>query len=337
MKPNGEKVDERYMQRCLQLARGGEGTASPNPMVGAVIVYDGRIIGEGYHVRCGGPHAEVNAIASVRQPDLLPESTMYVSLEPCAHHGKTPPCADLIVEKRLRRVVIGCQDPFAKVDGLGIKKLLDAGIEVKVGVLEKECRWLNRKFFALHTRHRPYITLKWAQSEDGFMDRRRDEHSPLAPTQFSTPITQTLTHHLRATNDAILVGARTALLDNPSLTTRLWVGKSPLRIVIDQRGSLPSDLCLFDDAAPTKVYSQQTLANIMTDLAEQGVQSLIVEGGAATLKAFISQELWDEARVETSPIHLSDGVQAPHLPAAKLLTTEMVDGNTIEIYSTQHT
>ncbi len=353
MKPNEGKVDEWYMRRCLQLARNGEGTVSPNPMVGAVVVHEGRIIGEGYHIRYGGPHAEVNAIASVRQPRLLPCSIMYVSLEPCAHYGKTPPCADFIVEKGLRRVVVGCRDPFAKVNGLGIRKLLDAGIEVTEGVLADECRWLNRKFFALHTLRRPYITLKWAKSEDGFIDRRRDGCPHTAPAMLSTPITQTLVHQLRTASDAILVGAHTAMLDDPSLTVRLWAGRSPLRLVIDLRGSLPRDLRLFNGEVPTRAYvagdvipayagrqvsvvrvdRRRILEDIMADLAEQGVQSLVVEGGAATLNAFISQELWDEARVETSPQRLADGVEAPSLPAVRLLGKKEVDGNLIETFA----
>ncbi len=343
------------MRRCLQLARGGEGSTSPNPMVGAVIVHEGRIIGEGYHIKCGGPHAEVNAIASVKEPQLLCKSTMYVSLEPCAHFGKTPPCADLIVEKRIKRVVVGSTDPFAKVNGLGIKKLLDAGIEVSVGVLEAECKRLNRRFFTRQTLGRPYIILKWAQSADGFIDRLRTDESGDDHVWFSTPITRTLAHQLRAECDAILVGARTALLDNPSLTTRLWAGTSPLRVVIDPKGTLPQGLHLFDGEVPTRAYvlegaepvyenhegvtvvkmelGASMTRKIVDDLAAEQVQSLIVEGGAATLRAFIGDNLWDEARVETAPTKLSSGVAAPQLSGALLVNHEVTDGNLIERYA----
>ncbi len=351
VKTNEEKVDELYMRRCIQLARNGEGTTAPNPMVGAVIVHDGRIIGEGYHIRHGGPHAEVNAINSVKRPQLLSQSTIYVSLEPCAHYGKTPPCADLIVEKRLRRVVVGCGDPFAKVNGLGIKKLRDAGIDVKVGVLESECERLNKTFFTFHRLHRPYVILKWAQSSDGFIDKKRDNASS-GPVRLSSPITKTLNHQLRTRCDAILVGARTALLDNPVLTSRKWAGKSPMRLVIDRRGTLPHDLRIFSGEVPTRVYvstdaspvyggkntevvrvSKATmLSDIMEDLAGINVQSLIVEGGAATLSAFIEQGLWDEARVETVATRLGSGVAAPKLTSAKLLNEQSLDGSHVETF-----
>ena len=222
-------IDERYMARCLQLAACGRAGAAPNPMVGAVIVHNGTIIGEGYHRQCGGPHAEVNAIAAVEDERLLRESTMYVSLEPCAHYGKTPPCADLIVSKGIPRVVIGCRDSYAEVDGKGIQKLRAAGIEVTIGVLEQECRELNRAFFTYHSKHRPYITLKWAQSTDGYIDALREEGEVHEPVKFSSEESALRVHRLRALSDAILVGRRTAVLDNPSLTTRLWPGKSPSR------------------------------------------------------------------------------------------------------------
>ena len=222
------KEDEIYMHRCIQLARNGWCGAAPNPMVGAVIVCDGKIIGEGYHAKCGEAHAEVNAIRSVKNQELLKRSTIYVSLEPCAHYGKTPPCADLIVEKQLKRVVVGCQDPFAKVDGKGIEKLRQAGIEVTVGVLETECLELIERFVTYHARKRPFITLKWAQSEDGFIDLNRTAGEPV---KLSNDFTSMLVHKRRAEHDAILVGTRTALLDNPSLNVRNWYGKSPLRLV----------------------------------------------------------------------------------------------------------
>ena len=321
--------DVKYMCRCLQLARCGEMGAAPNPMVGAVIVCDGRIIGEGYHRRCGGAHAEVNAIASVRQPELLRRSTMYVSLEPCAHFGKTPPCADLIIERRIPRVVVGCRDSFAKVNGLGIRKLQEAGVEVEVGVLEAECQRLNRRFFTFHREHRPWVTLKWAQTADGYIDRERSEEEPL---HISTPLTQALAHRLRATHQAILVGTRTALLDNPSLTTRAWPGPNPLRLTIDRHHVLPPTLRLFDASAPTHVYTTGNLPEILADLHARGIQSLLVEGGRALLQSFIDEGLWDEARVETAPWALDDGVAAPKLREESLCDSRMADGHHICLY-----
>jgi len=297
------QIDEKYMRRCLQLARCGRQGAAPNPMVGAVVVCDGRIIGEGYHQRCGGPHAEVNAIRSVKEPELLRRSTIYVSLEPCAHYGKTPPCAKLIIEMGIPTVVVGCRDPFPKVDGRGIDLLREAGIEVRVGILEKECLWLNRRFITFHTLHRPYITLKWAQSRDGLLDRRR-ESAEEPPARLSSPVTQTLVHRLRALNKAILVGRRTWELDRPGLNVRLWTGEDPQRIVLSS-----SPVCC--DSVATDITS------LLTRLNEQGVQTLLVEGGAQTLQSFIDQGLWDEARIETSPQALGDGIPAPHITGKK--------------------
>lgn len=298
--------DEKFMRRCLQLARNGRRNAKPNPMVGAVIVHDGRIIGEGYHVRCGEGHAEVNAFASVKPEDepLLPESTIYVSLEPCAHEGRTPPCADLIVRKGVRRVVVGCIDEFAKVQGRGISRIREAGIEVTVGVLEKECRMLNRRFFTFHREKRPYIILKWAQTANRFID---DHFRPLA---ISTPFTKMLSHKLRAEEDAILVGRITAEHDRPQLTVREWSGADPKRLVIDHNHPLN-----------------------LESLHAHNVQSLIVEGGTKTLNSFIEQGLWDEIRVEIAPITVTDGTRAPQVPPdAEVIRTENYDGNSITYY-----
>lgn len=325
--------DEKYMRRCLQLAQNGLCTTPPNPMVGAVIVCDGRIIGEGYHVRCGEGHAEVNAIRSVADPSLLRRSTIYVSLEPCAHYGKTPPCADLIVEKGIPRIVVGCRDPFGKVDGRGIQKLRDAGREVVVGVLEAECRRLIGRFVVFHTHKRPYVTLKWAQSADGYLDVCREGGRPV---MLSDALTSMLVHKLRAEHTAIMVGRRTALLDDPSLTVRRWYGPQPVRVVLDRGLTLPASLRLFDGMVPTLVFTSadraplpgveyvrinfegDVLQQVLSALYERNLQSLLVEGGSRLLQSFIDAGLWDEIRVETAPVLLGDGVAAPrvgeHIP-----------------------
>ncbi len=322
-------IDEKYMRRCIQLARNGICHAAPNPMVGAVIVRDGKIIGEGYHVRCGEGHAEVNAIASVKDESLLKDATIYVSLEPCSHYGKTPPCADLIIRKGIPRVVVGCVDPFSLVAGRGIQKLRDAGIEVTVGVLEKECRELIRAFVTFNLKKRPYITLKWAQSADGFLDIRREDGNAV---RLSTPLSTLAVHKMRAEQKAILVGRRTALLDNPSLTVREWYGQNPLRLVIDRQLTLPPHLHLFDGSTPTLVFTekekaatqnltyvtldfgQNILPQIMQVLYEQKIQTLLVEGGSQTLQTFLEQGLWDEAFIEHTRVTLHDGIPAPLLP-----------------------
>ena len=293
------------MRRCLQLAANGIHGARPNPMVGAVIVANDRIIGEGYHVRCGEGHAEVNAFASVNPEDetLLKDATIYVSLEPCAHYGKTPPCAELIVRKGVKHVVVGCIDPFAKVQGRGVEMIREAGIDVTVGVLEEECQWLNRRFFTYHSKHRPYIILKWAQTANGFID---DHGNAL---QISNEQTQMLSHQLRAEEDAILVGHTTDVREHPQLTVRHWYGPNPKRVVLTHHRPIPQ---------------------LMDDLYQHGIQSLIVEGGCQTHESFIKAGLWDEIRVETSPITVSDGTRAPQLPAyVQLYNTVEYGGNTI--------
>ena len=300
--------DEKYMHRCLQLAANGIQGARPNPMVGAVIVANGRIVGEGYHVRCGEGHAEVNAFASVRPEDevLLKDATIYVSLEPCSHYGKTPPCADLIIKKGVKRVVVGTIDPFAEVQGRGIKKLKDAGIEVVVGVLEEECQWLNRRFFTFHREHRPYIILKWAQTANGFID---EDGKAL---QISNEQTRMFSHQLRAEEDAILVGHTTDVREHPQLTVRHWHGPNPQRIVLTHH---------------------RPLTQLMDDLYQHGIQSLIVEGGCQTHQSFFEAGLWDEIRVETAPITVSNGTPAPKLPAEVLVISKKnYDGNTVTFY-----
>lgn len=320
--------DEKYIRRCIQLAQNGLCTTAPNPMVGAVIVYNDRIIGEGYHIRSGEGHAEVNAIRSVKDESLLSKATIYVSLEPCSHYGKTPPCADLIISKRIPRVVIGCVDPFPLVAGRGIRKLQEAGISVTVGVLEQECKELIRRFTTYNLKKRPYITLKWAESADGFIDIIRQDGKPVI---LSTPLTALHAHKLRAENQAILVGRKTALLDNPSLSTRHWYGRHPLRLVIDKDLSLPSGLHLFDGSLPTVVFTsrqkessnnleyrqldftQDILPQIMQVLYEKKIQTLLVEGGSQLLQSFLSSGLWDEAYVEHSRTVLKEGVAAPSI------------------------
>lgn len=318
------------MARCLELARCGLGHVSPNPMVGAVIVREGKIIGEGFHRRFGEGHAEVNAIASVRDASLLRDATMYVSLEPCSHYGKTPPCAELIIRKGIPRVVVGCLDPFPAVSGRGVKMLREAGVEVVTGVMEREAIWLNRAFMTLQKRGRPYVILKWAQSEDGFIDRHRaDASEPVAI--LSTPVTTRLVHKLRSEVSAIMVGTRTALLDNPSLTVRHWQGASPVRVVLDRQLVIPPSNHLLDGAVRTLVYTSReaesrenveyiridferpVIPQVLAGLAERRLDSLLVEGGTRLLDSFLASGLWDEARVETAPVRLEDGVRAPSL------------------------
>lgn len=330
---------ENYMRRCLDLALMGAGTVSPNPMVGAVIVYRDKIIGEGYTSPYGGPHAEVNAINdAIRRvgeqqvPQVLAESTLYVSLEPCAHHGKTPPCADLIVQWRIPRVYVACEDPFAKVNGMGIKKLRDAGIDVHVGLLSEEAKWLNRRFFTRIGKFRPYVILKWAETSDGLF-------APADGSQrwITNAASKQLVHRWRAEEDAVLVGARTALADNPSLTVREWAGRNPKRILIDRDLSVPETHDLYNAEAGTIVFNAQRTdrrdhvtfialenyplylpQNILYQLYLMDVQSLIVEGGAATLKQFIDAGLWDEARIFRSPQVWGSGIPAPVLAGTQI-------------------
>ncbi len=318
------------MRRCLQLARLGRGNVSPNPMVGAVIVHQGRIIGEGFHRRCGEAHAEVNAVNSVQDKSLLPESTIYVSLEPCSHYGKTPPCAELIVRHRIPRVVVGCLDPFPEVSGRGVARLREAGIEVVTGVLEEECKALNRAFMTCQTLRRPFVTLKWAQSADGFIDCLRAPAEPAA--RISTPESSVWVHRLRAECDAILVGTNTAIADNPTLTARLWHGRSPLRVLLDMHGRVPAQSRLFTDGNPTWVFTddkvdyqplpdwvevirissrEDVIPQLLAELYRRRVQHLLVEGGAVLLRSFLETRYWDEARVEISSERLGEGVEAP--------------------------
>jgi len=318
------------MKRCLELAELGIGNVSPNPMVGAVIVHEDSIIGEGYHQQYGQAHAEVNAINQVLErfdnaEDLLKNSVIYVSLEPCAHYGKTPPCADLIIKHRIPKVVVGCRDPFEQVNGKGIEKLKEAGVEVISGVLEEECQWLNRRFFTQVQKQRPYIILKWAQTSDGFF-------APIDRKQYwiTGEESRRLVHKWRSEEDAILIGKNTAAIDNPKLNVRYWPGKSPKRVVIDRKLELSQDLHIYDQSVETLVFNE-----IKTDIEEkikyialedfehfvpqyilyqlylQDIQSVIIEGGAHTLISFIGAGLWDEARIFTGKTVLGQGIQVP--------------------------
>ncbi len=311
-------TDEKYMRRCLQLAYNGRQNAQPNPMVGAVIVADGRIIGEGYHVCCGYGHAEVNAFASVKAEDehLLPLATVYVSLEPCSHYGKTPPCVDLIINKGVKRVVVGCVDPFSKVAGRGIQKIKDAGIEVTVGMLEHECKELNKRFITVNTLHRPYVLLKWCQTANGFLD---DNYKPL---RMSTAFTQMLVHKLRSEYDAIIVGRITNERDNPQLNVRYWGGNNPMRLVIDKEHP-----CI--EGLDFSKGDKSVVCQIVDNLYGRGVQSLIVEGGAKTLQNFIDTGLWDEIRVETASVVVSDGTKAPKFDNKLFLANREVYGSSV--------
>ena len=323
-------TDEKYIRRCIELASNGLCNAAPNPMVGAVIVHNGKIIGEGYHARCGEGHAEVNAIRSVKDESLLKKSTIYVSLEPCSHYGKTPPCADLIISKGIPRVVVGCIDPFSQVSGRGIQKLRDAGIDVTVGVLEEECKHLIRRFVTFNTQKRPYITLKWAESADGFIDANRENGSPVV---LSTPITSMYVHKQRAEHKAILVGRKTALLDNPSLTTRNWYGANPLRLTTPTLVFTEKEKAVEENLEYiTLDFSKDILPQILTVLYERKIQSLLVEGGTTLLQSFIDTELWDEIFVEHSAKVLGEGVKSPVIHKGSVMETEMRDGVCISHY-----
>jgi diaminohydroxyphosphoribosylaminopyrimidine deaminase / 5-amino-6-(5-phosphoribosylamino)uracil reductase len=322
-------TDQFYMERCLQLAQLGAGNVSTNPMVGCVIVHNGTIIGEGYHQQYGHAHAEVNAINAVKDKSLLTESTLYVNLEPCAHYGKTPPCADLITQHQLKRVVIGTIDTFSKVAGKGIEKLKTAGIDVTVGICNEQCRYLNRRFFYYHEHKRPYIILKWAQTSNGFMGLLPANNH--LDKKISNAQTNVLVHRWRTEEDAILVGKNTAILDNPALTARLWEGKNPIRIVIDPNLEVPQNYNVFDSEAPTLVFNAlkqkenegvkfeqldfrtDILPQLLDRLYALQIQSVLVEGGSNTLQHFIDARLWNEARIITSTLMWETGIPAPKL------------------------
>jgi diaminohydroxyphosphoribosylaminopyrimidine deaminase / 5-amino-6-(5-phosphoribosylamino)uracil reductase len=324
--------DILYMRRALELARLGRGVTAPNPMVGCVIVHQDRIIGEGWHRQYGGPHAEVHAIQAVTEKHLLPESRLYVTLEPCSHYGKTPPCADLILENNIADVVICNTDPNPLVQGRGIRKLLDANCRVHVGLLEKEGQELNKYFFAYHQQQRPYITLKWAETADGYIGRQDGESHWI-----SGPLARVLTHQWRSEQQAILVGPRTAAADNPQLNTREWTGPDPVRVIVDRQLSLAGHLKIFDHTQPTLVYNvhkaetqhnlewvklpdaADLLPAILADLYQRHIQSVLVEGGAGLLNSFLQAGLWDEAYVFKSSRKMeAAGIAAPLLPLSRM-------------------
>jgi len=345
------KVHEKYIKRCLQLAKNGKGLTYPNPMVGSVVVYNNQIIGEGWHQKAGEAHAEVNAIASVRDKRLLKKATIYVSLEPCNHVGKTPPCSDLIIAHNIPNVVVGCVDPYEKVAGKGIEKLRKNGCDVLVGVLEKECVALNRRFFTYHKEKRPYVLLKWAETQEGFISPVSHRSQSLgtipkgeeaSPVWISNAYSQQLVHKWRAEEQAILVGTTTAIADNPKLDVRSYTGESPIRIVLDRELRIPADYHLFDKRIKTIVLTEKEvqlddgqlifeLVDFSSNLASQicsllfryKIQSLIVEGGQQTLQTFIDANLWDEARVFIGETSFAKGVKGPELKGKEVLRMRM--------------
>jgi len=324
-----QTIDETFMSRCIQIATNGLGTTYPNPFVGSIIVHNNKIIGEGFTSEYGGPHAEVNAINSVKNKELLKESTIYVTLEPCSHFGKTPPCADLIIEKEIPKVVIGTLDPFAKVNGEGYLRLLKNGVDVTLGVLEEECLKLNRRFMTFHEKKSPYIILKWAQTEDGYIGRNDVQK------WITNNYSKQLVHKWRTEEQAILVGKNTALIDNPQLNSRLWDGNNPLRVVIDKNLAIPRHFHVFDKTQPTIIFnsiensdeenlkfiqldfSQNIIPNILKHLYKLNIQSLIVEGGSDTIRHFIDLDLWDEARILSSDTIWNEGITAPKLKGTR--------------------
>ncbi|MDA6068604.1 bifunctional diaminohydroxyphosphoribosylaminopyrimidine deaminase/5-amino-6-(5-phosphoribosylamino)uracil reductase RibD [Flavobacterium sp. AC] len=323
-------IHEKYIKRCIELAENGFGTTYPNPMVGSVIVYENKIIGEGWHKKAGEPHAEVNAIRSVKDKSLLKKATIYVSLEPCSHFGKTPPCCDLIIEHQIANVVVGTVDPNEKVAGNGIKKLIAAGANVTVGVLEKECNELNKRFFTFHQKKRPYIILKWAESQDGFLSPEKEINKDRKPIWITNQYSRQLVHKWRSEEQAILVGTQTVIDDNPKLNTRDWAGNNPVRIVLDQHNRIAKDSFIFDNSVKTIVFTkseitfseentnfevidfnQNIIPQIVTVLYQNQIQSVIIEGGLQTLQSFIDQNIWDEARIFIGEITFEKGTKAP--------------------------
>lgn len=344
-----ETGENKFMRRCLELASKAEGMTFPNPMVGSVIIYEDKILGEGYHLKAGEAHAEINAVNSVTDKSKLISSTLYVNLEPCSHYGKTPPCADFIISNKIPRVVIGTIDSSDKVSGLGIKKLKDAGCEVKSGILENECRSLNKRFFTFHEKKRPYIILKWAQSADGYLDKERSDNQKTEPNWITGKPERILVHKWRASEQAILVGAETIRTDSPKLNVREWTGHDPLKIILSSSGNVDTVSFGKSVSNTTIVFTHNSRAYIpdaqkiilkknissaiqISDyLYNAGIQSLFIEGGAKTLNHFISEGLWDEARIFNGPEYFRKGVKAPFLSGIHVSKT-IFDGSLLEIY-----
>ncbi|OCB78037.1 bifunctional diaminohydroxyphosphoribosylaminopyrimidine deaminase/5-amino-6-(5-phosphoribosylamino)uracil reductase RibD [Flavobacterium crassostreae] len=346
-------IHQKYLHRCIALAKNGLGTTYPNPMVGSVIVYNNTIIGEGWHKKAGEAHAEVNAIRSVKDQSLLKKATIYVSLEPCSHHGKTPPCSDLILEHQIPNVVIGTVDPNVQVAGRGIKKLESAGVKVTVGVLEKECRALNKRFFTYHLQKRPYIILKWAQTNDGFIaPKQKTEQKPVWITN---RYSRQLVHKWRTEEQAILVGTRTVLEDNPRLDVRDWAGTNPIRMVLDINQRIPKSLHVYNNQVKTIVLTGNKLEseepnscmeyldkdqNIATQIAaiayKHQIQSVIIEGGSQTLQTFIDADLWDEARVFVGNNTFKTGTPAPRLDLNSAIKQTLITDQLLLVYNQQN-
>ncbi|WP_232304835.1 bifunctional diaminohydroxyphosphoribosylaminopyrimidine deaminase/5-amino-6-(5-phosphoribosylamino)uracil reductase RibD [Maribacter thermophilus] len=344
---NTSVIDEKYMRRCIQIAKCSLGKTAPNPMVGAVIVYNNTVIGEGFTSAFGGPHAEVNAIESVHNKKLLKKSTLYVTLEPCSHYGKTPPCANLIVEHKIPKVVIGLKDPHTKVAGKGIEILKNAGCEVIIGVLQEECREHHKRFLTFHEKKRPYIVLKWAETADGFIAPSKEMRSTNNPEPFwiTNNISRQLVHKWRSEEQGILIGTKTALEDNPKLDVRSWSGKNPIRIVLDKNLKIPSNYHIHKNNQNTIIltsskkehkisqytdykyidYSKNTIINICKTLHESNIQSIIVEGGSTTLQSFIDANLWDEARIFTGNSTFKNGIKAPSIKGTVLHKQQLIN------------
>lgn len=343
------KMSEKYIKRCIELAQLGAGNVSPNPMVGCVIVHNNQIIGEGFHEKYGLAHAEVNAVKSVKNQELLSESTLYVSLEPCAHYGLTPPCADLIVDKKIPRVVIGTVDSFAKVAGKGIERMRKAGISVQLGILEKECRELNKRFFTFHEKKRPYVILKWAETRDGFIDFDRTKSEFGEPSWITGEKALVRVHEMRAVEDAILVGTNTALKDNPSLTVRHCQGRNPVRLLLDNHLRLPNHLHLFDGTVKTIVFNsikeeengnvefvkirfdKNLVRHVLKTLHQKNIQSVIVEGGKQLIDSFFEANLWDEAFRFVGNKFFKSGIDAPKI-SGNPFHSEQFDSDQLFIY-----
>ena len=343
-------IHEKYIKRCIELAQNGLGTTYPNPMVGSVIVYENKIIGEGWHKKAGEPHAEVNAIRSVKDKSLLKKATIYVSLEPCSHFGKTPPCCDLIIANEIPNVVVGTIDPNEKVAGNGIKKLIAAGANVIVGVLENECYELNKRFFTFHNKQRPYIILKWAESQDGFLAPEKELNQERKPVWITNIYSRQLVHKWRSEEQAILVGTQTIIDDNPKLNTRDWSGNNPVRVVLDQNNRISKDSFILDDSLKTIVFTkseisisaknttfevidfnQDVIPQILAVLYQNQIQSVIIEGGSQTLQSFIDINLWDEARIFIGKTTFEKGIKAPFLTKKNTTKTHIENNELIHV------